>query len=57
MAPSIRTAPFHLVPPPSGDGQRSDEEIVEGLRAGEAWAQEAIWERYSDRVSRFFAFD
>lgn len=55
MSSLTRTAPFRLVPPASGDGQRSDEQIVEGLRAGEAWAQEAIWERYSDRVSRFFA--
>jgi len=55
MSPFGRTAPFRLVPPASGAGQRSDQEVVEGLRAGEAWAQEAIWDRYSDRVSRFFA--
>jgi len=50
-----RPASFRLVPPPSGGVRPSDQEVVEGLRAGQAWAQEAIWERYSDQVSRFFA--
>ena len=52
---SVTRPSFRLVPPPSGEGPRSDEQVVEGLSAGEAWAQEALWERYSDRVSRFFA--
>jgi RNA polymerase sigma-70 factor (ECF subfamily) len=54
--PSFGRIPsFRLVPPSSGDGQRSDLEVVEGLRAGEEWASEAIWDRYSDQVGRFFA--
>jgi len=32
-----------------------DASLVLALRAGEGWASEAIWDRYSDRVSRFFA--
>jgi RNA polymerase sigma-70 factor (ECF subfamily) len=55
MSPLGRTASLRLVPPASGDGPRSDLEVVEGLRAGDAWASEALWEQYSDRVSRFFA--
>jgi len=55
MSPPGRAASFRLVPPPASDGERSATELGEGLRAGEAWASEAIWERYSDQVSRFFA--
>src|SRR4051794_4061606 len=36
-------------------GQPEDATLVRALRAGEGWASEAIWERYSDRVTRFFA--
>jgi RNA polymerase sigma-70 factor (ECF subfamily) len=32
-----------------------DAALVRALRAGEGWASEAIWDRYSDRVTRFFA--
>ena len=55
MAPLGRTVSLRLVPVPADDARRSNAEVVEGLRAGEAWASEALWERYSDRVSRFFA--
>lgn len=37
------------------DVEAQDASLVLALRAGERWASEAIWERYSDRVSRFFA--
>jgi RNA polymerase sigma-70 factor (ECF subfamily) len=43
------------VAPGHGDGPHTDAELVVALRAGQAWASEAIWDRYSDRVSRFFA--
>ena len=33
--------------------QREDAELVLALQAGAAWASEAIWDRYSDRVSKF----
>lgn len=32
-----------------------DARLVLALRAGELWAAEAIWDRYADRVNRFFA--
>lgn len=35
--------------------QRDDAALVLALQAGEAWAAEAIWDRHSDRVSRFLA--
>lgn len=35
--------------------QRDDAELVRALQAGEAWASEAIWDRHSDRVSKFLA--
>jgi RNA polymerase sigma-70 factor (ECF subfamily) len=54
MSSSGRTPSFRLVPP-AADSQRSAVEVVEGLRAGEEWASEAIWDRYSDQVGRFFA--
>lgn len=50
-----RIPSFRLVPPSGDRGQRSDVEVVEGLRAGEEWASEAIWDRYSEPVGRFFA--
>jgi RNA polymerase sigma-70 factor (ECF subfamily) len=34
---------------------RQDVSLVLALRAGESWASEALWERYSRRVSGFFA--
>src|SRR5262245_54115515 len=34
---------------------REDARLVVAVRAGEAWAHRAIWDRYSDRVRRFFA--
>jgi RNA polymerase sigma-70 factor (ECF subfamily) len=43
------------VAPGRGDGLHTDPELVAALRAGQAWASEAIWDRYSDQVSRFFA--
>jgi RNA polymerase sigma factor (sigma-70 family) len=36
-------------------GEREDATLVFALRAGERWAPKAILDRYSDRVSRFFA--
>jgi RNA polymerase sigma-70 factor (ECF subfamily) len=36
------------------DVESLDASLVLALRAGERWAPEAIWDRYSDRVSRFF---
>lgn len=35
--------------------EREDAILVRALRAGESWASEAIWDRYSLRVTRFFA--
>src|SRR3954451_13334718 len=34
--------------------EREDAMLVLALRAGESWASEAIWDRYSLRVTRFF---
>ena len=34
---------------------RQDAELVLALQGGEAWAPGAIWERHSDRVSKFLA--
>lgn len=36
------------------DVRHEDVELVAALREGAAWASEAIWDRYSDNVSRFF---
>src|SRR4051812_12318796 len=35
--------------------EAEDASLVLALRAGEGWASEAIWDRYSDRVRRYFA--
>ena len=35
--------------------QREDADLVLALQAGETWASEAIWDRYSDLVNRFLA--
>jgi RNA polymerase sigma-70 factor (ECF subfamily) len=35
--------------------QPDDAELVLALQEGKAWASEEIWDRYSDRVSRFLA--
>jgi RNA polymerase sigma-70 factor (ECF subfamily) len=35
--------------------EAEDTRLVLALRAGEGWASEAIWERYSDRVRKYFA--
>ena len=43
-----------LVTTPRPDA-REDAELVLALQAGEAWAPQAIWDRYSDRVSKFLA--
>jgi RNA polymerase sigma-70 factor (ECF subfamily) len=45
--------PLRLVKPAEDDRRTSDAEMVRALRAGEAWAPRAIWDRYSDRVHRF----
>jgi RNA polymerase sigma factor (sigma-70 family) len=42
---------LQLIPTPA----REDADLVLALQAGEGWASEAIWDRYSDRVSRFLA--
>ena len=35
--------------------EAEDTRLVLALRAGEGWALDAIWERYSERVRRYFA--
>jgi RNA polymerase sigma-70 factor (ECF subfamily) len=45
---------LRLVSPVVDDVRHADVDLVAALRAGAAWASEAIWDRYSDNVSRFF---
>ena len=54
MSPSDRTASLRLVSPVVDDRRQADADLVFALYEGEAWASEAIWDRYSDNVSRFF---
>jgi RNA polymerase sigma-70 factor, ECF subfamily len=55
MPPQDRNvASLRLVSPVMGDVRHEDVELVAALCAGAAWASEAIWDRYSDNVSRFF---
>jgi len=54
MSPPDRTASLRLVSPVVDDRRQADADLVHALCAGEAWASEAIWDRYSDSVSRFF---
>ena len=55
MPPQDQTAAsLRLVSPLADDARHTDVELVAALRDGEAWASEAIWDRYSDKVSRFF---
>ena len=35
--------------------EADDASLVLGLRAGEGWASEAVWDRYAERVRRYFA--
>jgi RNA polymerase sigma-70 factor (ECF subfamily) len=55
MSSSRRTAPLRLVAPSPDWGRRSDADLVLALHDGHEWASAAIWDRYSDQVSRFFA--
>src|SRR5688572_4901744 len=55
MPPQDRNlASLRLVSPVVDDVRHEDVDLVAALRAGAAWASEAIWDRYSDNVSRFF---
>ena len=55
MPPQDRNlASLRLVSPLVDDVRHQDVELVAALRDGAAWASEAIWDRYSDNVSRFF---
>jgi RNA polymerase sigma-70 factor, ECF subfamily len=60
MPPQDRNlAPLRLVSPVVDDVRHKDlrhkdVELVAALRDGAAWASEAIWDRHSDTVSRFF---
>ena len=46
--------PLRLVPSSGDERKRTDAEMVFALRRGEAWAAEAIWDRHSAGVRRFF---
>ena len=46
--------PLKLVPSSGEEPRHTDAEMVFALRRGDAWAAEAIWERHSDRIHRFF---
>jgi RNA polymerase sigma factor (sigma-70 family) len=52
--PERNAASLRLVSPVVDDRRQTDADLVVALCAGEAWASEAIWDRYSDIVSRFF---
>ena len=51
MRDEKRVPSLQLIP----QAPREDADLVLALQAGEGWASEAIWDRYSDRVSRFLA--
>lgn len=40
------------VVPPTAERQRSNQELVDGLRAGESWARDALFDRYAALVER-----
>jgi RNA polymerase sigma-70 factor, ECF subfamily len=55
MPPQDRSlASLRLVSSLADDVRHEDVDLVAALRDGAAWASEAIWDRYSDNVSRFF---
>ena len=55
MPPQDRNlASLRLVSPLVDDVRQADADLVAALCEGAAWASEAIWDRYSDNVSRFF---
>jgi len=55
MPPQDRNlASLRLVSPLVDDVRHEDVDLVAALCEGAAWASEAIWDRYSDHVSRFF---
>ncbi len=47
--------PLRLVKASDDERRTSDAEMVRALRAGEAWAPRAIWDRYSEKVHRFLS--
>lgn len=55
MPSSNRLAPLRLVSAERDRRAQDDRELVRALCAGEAWASEAVWDRYAERVNRFFA--
>ena len=52
--PDRNVAPLRLVSPRVDDVRQADADLVVALCDGAPWASEAIWDRYSDNVSRFF---
>lgn len=49
-----RLASLRLVSNERSNRVESDAEVVAALCAGEAWASEVVWDRYAERVNRFF---
>ena len=54
MSVPRRMAPLRLVANTPDRARQSDAELVVALRDGHEWASAAIWDRYSDQVTRFF---
>jgi RNA polymerase sigma-70 factor, ECF subfamily len=47
--------PLRLVTSSEEERRHTDADLVAALRAGQAWAPRAIWDRYSGKVHRFLA--